>query len=59
MIMVMGYGIIAVPTGLVTAEVVSQALRTRDQRRCRACGRSGHQQDAGYCRHCGNSLDER
>ena len=56
-IMVMGYGIIAVPTGLVTAEVVSQTIQVRDQRRCRACGRSGHQPDAGYCRHCGNSLD--
>ena len=58
-IMVMGYGIIAVPTGLVTAEVVSQTFRVRDRRHCRACGRSGHQPDAGYCRHCGHALQER
>ena len=57
-IMVMGYGIIAVPTGLVTAEVVSQTFQARDRRRCQACGRSGHQPDAGYCRHCGSALDD-
>ena len=56
-IMIMGYGIIAVPTGLVTAEVVSQSFRTRDQRRCQGCGRTGHQPDAAFCRHCGSSLD--
>ena len=56
-IMVMGYGIIAVPTGLVTAEVVSQSFRIRDQRRCHECGRTGHQPDSGFCRHCGSNLD--
>ena len=57
-IMVMGYGIIAVPTGLVTAEVVSQTIQVRDQRRCKACGRSGHQPGAAYCGFCGSALDE-
>ena len=56
-IMVMGYGIIAVPTGLVTAEVVSQTIRVSDQRRCQACGKTGHQPDAGFCRQCGHPLD--
>ena len=57
MIMIMGYGIIAVPTGLVTAEVVSQTVRSRDRRRCQACGRSGHQPDARFCRRCGSPLE--
>ena len=42
-IMIMGYGIIAVPTGLVTAQVVSETMHTRDRRRCRECGRAGHE----------------
>ena len=56
MIMIMGYGIIAVPTGLVTAQVVSETMHARDRRRCRACGRAGHERDADFCRHCGEQL---
>lgn len=56
-IMVLGYGIIAVPTGLVTAEVVSHTLRLSDRRRCQTCGRAGHQPDAGFCRYCGSPLE--
>lgn len=55
-IMILGYGIIAVPTGLVTAEVVSESLHARTRRRCGACGRSGHEQDAAFCRHCAAPL---
>ena len=56
MIMIMGYGIIAVPTGLVTAQVVSETMHARDRRRCQACGRAGHERDADFCRHCGAQL---
>ena len=56
MIMIMGYGIIAVPTGLVTAQVVSETMHARDRRRCQACGRAGHERDADFCRHCGTQL---
>lgn len=56
MIMIMGYGIIAVPTGLVTAQVVSETMHARDRRRCHACGRAGHERDADFCRHCGAQL---
>ena len=56
MIMIMGYGMIAVPTGLVTVEV-SQALQMRDRRRCQACAKSGHERDAAFCRHCGTQLE--
>ena len=55
-IMIMGYGIIAVPTGLVTAQVVSETMHARDRRRCQACGRAGHERDADFCRHCGAQL---
>lgn len=56
-IMILGYGVIAVPTGLVTAEVVSETIHARSRRRCSACGRPGHEQDAAFCRHCGARLN--
>lgn len=55
-IMILGYGIIAVPTGLVTAEVVTESLHARTRRRCAACGRTGHERDAAFCRHCAAPL---
>jgi voltage-gated potassium channel len=55
-IMIMGYSIIAVPTGIVSAEMV-EAKRTA--RRCPSCGGIGHDTDAQYCKHCGESLLDR
>ncbi len=52
-VMIVGYGIIAVPTGIVTAEIV-QANRTR--LRCARCATQDHQPDSVYCRHCGERL---
>ncbi|MDA1260846.1 MAG: ion transporter [Planctomycetota bacterium] len=54
LVMVLGYGIIAVPTGIVTAEL------TRTERElpnpCPACGALGHLSDAIHCRRCGVPL---
>jgi voltage-gated potassium channel len=55
-IMIMGYSIIAVPTGIVTAEVGEQARRRRSQRVCRSCRLAGHDADAKHCKECGASL---
>lgn len=56
-VMIMGYGIIAVPTGIVTAEI---AYATRSHpppaRRCAGCGREGHDMDARHCKWCGTRL---
>jgi voltage-gated potassium channel len=56
-IMLMGYGIIAVPTGIVTTEM---ALLARSKRHspetCPGCGREGHDKDANFCKHCGEKL---
>ncbi|GAX59567.1 kef-type K+ transport systems, predicted NAD-binding component [Candidatus Scalindua japonica] len=57
-IMVMGYGIIAVPTGIVTAEM-TKAMRHHNKvssNVCEGCGYRWHDDDAHYCKHCGNSL---
>lgn len=56
--MITGYAIIAVPTGIYTAEL-TQAMRTRrDARGCIGCGKTGHDLDADYCRFCGTELPE-
>lgn len=56
--MITGYAIIAVPTGIYTAEL-TQAMRTkRDARGCLGCGKSGHEIDASFCRNCGDKLPE-
>ena len=56
-IMLLGYGIIAVPTGIITTEI---ALTTRSQKRgtesCPGCGKEGHDENAVYCKFCGEKL---
>lgn len=48
------YAIIAVPTGIVTAELTRTGDKTSDA--CPGCGVHGHLEDAKYCRKCGNEL---
>lgn len=56
-IMLLGYGIIAVPTGMVTAEI---ALAVKGQKVsthvCPECTAEGHEPDAEYCKRCGAKL---
>ncbi|MBC8548494.1 MAG: ion transporter, partial [Candidatus Brocadiales bacterium] len=57
-IMVMGYGIVAVPTGIVTAEM-TKAMGHHNKvssNVCEGCGYRWHDDDAHYCKHCGNTL---
>lgn len=56
--MITGYAIIAVPTGIVTAELSLMALGRRQTRTCRACQLADHEQDARYCRRCGEELPQ-
>lgn len=57
LLMVMGYGIIAVPTGIVSVEL-AQATRAAavSNQACPSCGRGGHDLDARHCKHCGAAL---
>jgi len=55
-IMILGYGIIAVPTGIVTVEL-SQAGKAVTSQACPSCSLQGHDGDAVYCKHCGARLD--
>jgi voltage-gated potassium channel len=58
LIMVMGYGIIAVPTGLVTAQLMSGEKPQLNTQSCHNCGAAKHRDDAQYCYNCGASLKQ-
>jgi voltage-gated potassium channel len=54
-VMIMGYGIIAVPTGIVTAEITGRAREVSTQA-CEQCAYEGHDPDAQFCKKCGAQL---
>ena len=53
LVMILGYSIIAVPTGILTAELANEIRLDRSNRDCDHCGRSGHDNDAIHCKFCG------
>jgi voltage-gated potassium channel len=61
MAMLLGYAIIAVPTGIFTSQMVMAGARreTPVPVNCPQCARAGHQEDARYCRFCGSPLSTR
>lgn len=54
-LMITGYSIIAVPTGIVSVEL-AQATRAGLKRACAKCGRTDHDLDARFCKHCGGEV---
>src|SRR6218665_328626 len=56
LVMLVGYSVIAVPTGIFTSEVLMELQRQRNDRHCGTCAASGHESDAKFCRHCGDEL---
>ena len=58
-IMIIGYGIIAVPTGIVSAEYAASSKAKYDKgRSCESCGSDILSEDADYCRKCGHKLKD-
>ncbi|QNF35445.1 ion transporter [Adhaeribacter swui] len=55
-LMIMGYGIIAVPTGIVSVELANSEKQTFNTRICPHCHKEGHAKDANFCSNCGNNL---
>lgn len=56
-IMIIGYSIIAVPTGLITVEMGRTKKREElTTQACPSCSRQGHDIDAKYCKYCGHAL---
>jgi len=59
LVMLLGWGILAVPTGIVTAEMTSRRIaEDRGLRRCEACGSADHSARARHCQDCGARLPQ-
>lgn len=56
-IMLLGYGIIAIPTGIVTSEMITPK-KTITTQCCPFCCKEGHDADAKYCKYCGKPLED-
>lgn len=69
MVMILGYAVIAVPTGIVSAEIVDGTKRKKKNKSklhretwlntqmCQSCGDDRHSDDAFYCKTCGHHLN--
>ena len=55
-LILIGYSVIAVPTGIFTAELANSLRPPRHKVDCTDCGLSDHEADAGHCRKCGAVL---
>ena len=59
LIMILGYGIIAVPTGIVSAEMVQLKQASKGSAKvCPHCVKEGHDGDAAFCKFCGGKMDK-
>jgi voltage-gated potassium channel len=56
LIMVIGFGMIAVPTGIVTVEMAQSFKRKVSTQACPECSAEGHDADARHCKYCGAKL---
>ncbi|CAH0525485.1 ion transporter [Vibrio hippocampi] len=54
--MLLGYSILAVPTGIITAELSQEISAHRSLVKCPNCSRAGHESDALHCKYCGSEL---
>jgi voltage-gated potassium channel len=57
LVMLTGYCIIAVPTGIFTAELAHEMQRERNLIVCPNCGKSGHEKTANFCIACGSEVN--
>lgn len=55
-LMIVGYAIIAIPTGIVSVELANASRIEVSTQACPACSKEGHDMDARYCKHCGEHL---
>ena len=57
-VMILGYGVIAVPTGIVTAEISYRVLASHSRKKfkCPNCGNTDHLENSIFCHNCGNVL---
>ena len=58
-IMILGYAIIAVPTGIIGSNLVREAKNKKNDLVCVNCNLTGHEEDAIYCRRCGDGVEHK
>lgn len=58
LMMILGYGIIAIPTGIVSSEMSRQSVKKEDIKTvsCTHCSAENHRRNATYCYKCGENL---
>lgn len=56
-VMILGYAILAVPTGIVTVEMVHASASQKTSQACPSCCFEGHEIDAVFCKRCGGKLN--
>lgn len=54
-LMILGYAVLAVPTGIMSVEIAKASISTSTQA-CPACTMQGHDADATHCKYCGSKL---
>lgn len=57
-LMLIGYSIIAIPTGIISVEIAQANRVEMESRICPGCNRPGHDKEASFCRSCGGRLSE-
>ena len=55
-VMVLGYSIIAIPTGIVSVELAKSDKARVSTQACPECSKEGHDPDAQFCKYCGEKL---
>ena len=57
-VMILGYAVIAVPTGIVTKELITNTKEVQtNTQACMHCSKAGHDDDATFCKYCGNLIN--
>lgn len=57
-IMILGYAIIAVPTGIVTSSLAKEGIfKSVNTHSCPNCSKEGHDDNAKFCKYCGSTLE--
>ena len=57
-LILIGYSVIAVPTGLITTHMSSAFQNRKAQRKCPKCHRGEHEHSARFCNQCGSELPD-
>ncbi|MFK8257112.1 ion transporter [Erwinia sp. AnSW2-5] len=58
-LILLGYSLIAIPTGVMSSYMTDVMQRNRHRRHCTGCQQTGHDDDAHFCKGCGGRLDDK